>query len=103
MGRAYDRARPAITAPRAPRGRGSLLDEHRVDEGFGDEAAVGIEAVVGEILAELEVEVRRALAVLLHAEHDPPLELLGAYGGEGEVRLGPRHRLLVEQDRDVGL
>jgi hypothetical protein len=74
-----------------------------VDGPFGHVGPAGLEAVVQEVLAELEVDHGGAPAVLLHAEHHELLVSLGLDGVVGEVVAGHGLVLLVEDDGDVGL
>jgi hypothetical protein len=74
-----------------------------VDGPFGHVGPAGIEPVMQEVLAELEVDHGGPAAVLLHAEGDESFELLGLHGVVAEVVAGNGLVLLVEDDGDVGL
>src|SRR5262245_14126310 len=82
--------------------RRSRLGRALCPEAFGDPAAARMEAVVAEVLLELEVDVGTPVAVLLDREDDLPMELLGSRR-VGEVCSRHHLELLVQDDHGVGL
>src|SRR4051794_37005143 len=83
-------------------GRDASGDEDAlVDEAFLDLAAVGVEAAVREVLAELELDTGPPVAVLLHGEDAPPAEALDVAEVVDEVVTGHDVDLLAEDEDDV--
>src|SRR3954447_15172204 len=96
-------SQPTATGRRATSGVAmSIHVQDVVDEFLREERAVGFDREMRVVLDELEVEPGHARPVLLDADDQIALGLLGSFAVEREMGLRDGLRLLVQYERHVG-